>query len=77
LLEAALREEGGRGKLKIFLGAAPGVGKTTRFSSDQPASAPTADADDDRHPVKPRCAGCGVLEHRVGLADAGAAPRKI
>src|SRR4051794_3554211 len=28
LLEAACREEGRRGRLKIFLGAAPGVGKT-------------------------------------------------
>src|SRR5271157_924939 len=28
LLEAARREEGGAGKLKIFVGAAPGVGKT-------------------------------------------------
>src|SRR3954470_11005136 len=28
LLEAARREERGRGRLKIFLGAAPGVGKT-------------------------------------------------
>ena len=28
LLQAARREEGGRGRLKIFLGAAPGVGKT-------------------------------------------------
>ena len=28
LLEAARREEGGSGKLKIFVGAAPGVGKT-------------------------------------------------
>ena len=28
LLEAARREEGGVGKLKIFVGAAPGVGKT-------------------------------------------------
>ncbi len=28
LLEAASREEGGRGRLKVFLGAAPGVGKT-------------------------------------------------
>ncbi len=28
LLEAARREEGRIGKLKIFLGAAPGVGKT-------------------------------------------------
>ncbi|MCK1544452.1 sensor histidine kinase KdpD [Bradyrhizobium sp. 179] len=28
LLEAARREEGGNGKLKIFVGAAPGVGKT-------------------------------------------------
>ncbi|KQT78861.1 sensor histidine kinase KdpD [Methylobacterium sp. Leaf466] len=28
LLAAARREEGGRGRLKIFLGAAPGVGKT-------------------------------------------------
>src|SRR6476620_1219533 len=28
LLEAARREEGRLGKLKIFLGAAPGVGKT-------------------------------------------------
>ena len=28
LLEAARREEGGKGRLKIFVGAAPGVGKT-------------------------------------------------
>ena len=28
LLEAARREEGRAGKLKIFVGAAPGVGKT-------------------------------------------------
>src|SRR2546426_4304874 len=28
LLEAARREEGASGKLKIFVGAAPGVGKT-------------------------------------------------
>ena len=28
LLEAARREEGGAGRLKIFVGAAPGVGKT-------------------------------------------------
>ena len=28
LLETAARESGGRGRLKIFLGAAPGVGKT-------------------------------------------------
>src|SRR5450631_20782 len=28
LLEAARREEGGQGRLKIFVGAAPGVGKT-------------------------------------------------
>src|ERR1700750_350047 len=28
LLEAARREEGGVGKLRIFVGAAPGVGKT-------------------------------------------------
>src|SRR5215831_20130519 len=28
LLEAARREEGGVGRLKIFVGAAPGVGKT-------------------------------------------------
>ena len=28
LLEAARREEGATGKLKIFVGAAPGVGKT-------------------------------------------------
>ena len=28
LLQAARREEGGWGRLKIFLGAAPGVGKT-------------------------------------------------
>src|SRR6478609_3044215 len=28
LLEAARREEGGLGRLKIFMGAAPGVGKT-------------------------------------------------
>ena len=28
LLEAARREEGRVGKLKIFVGAAPGVGKT-------------------------------------------------
>ena len=28
LLQAARREDGGRGRLKIFLGAAPGVGKT-------------------------------------------------
>src|SRR5579872_6033467 len=28
LLEAARREHGGVGKLKIFIGAAPGVGKT-------------------------------------------------
>ncbi|WP_238314263.1 hypothetical protein, partial [Methylobacterium crusticola] len=27
-LLAQLRREGGRGRLKIFLGAAPGVGKT-------------------------------------------------
>jgi two-component system sensor histidine kinase KdpD len=28
LLEAARREDGNGGRLKIFLGAAPGVGKT-------------------------------------------------
>jgi two-component system, OmpR family, sensor histidine kinase KdpD len=28
LLEAARREHGGIGRLKIFVGAAPGVGKT-------------------------------------------------
>ena len=28
LLELARREQSGRGRLKIFLGAAPGVGKT-------------------------------------------------
>ena len=37
LLEAARREEGRRGRLKIFLGAAPGVGKT--YEMLQPARA--------------------------------------
>ena len=39
LLEAARREEGRTGKLKIFLGAAPGVGKTYEMLQQRPRQA--------------------------------------
>ena len=44
LLEAARREEGRLGKLKIFMGAAPGVGKT--YEMLQQARARKKDGDD-------------------------------
>ena len=44
LLEAARREEGRAGQLKIFVGAAPGVGKT--YEMLQTARARKKDGDD-------------------------------
>ena len=45
LLDRARRDEAGRGRLKVFLGAAPGVGKTYAMLEEaaarDPGAAPT------------------------------------